>query len=150
MICFASASVRNQFVSRHFWSRLGLENNDFVVVQEERTKTRFWTKTSIRRGSMKPGLIKWIWRDLRSLPKHDIGIIGIGQDAIVAAIDWTTLCKFQAENRLEAGGHKGIGKAKHDVLDDQQTIGFECSSEIGHGLLEVGEVYAVVALRRRR
>ena len=96
MICFASASVRNQFVSRHFWRRLGLENNNFVVVQEERTKTRFWTKTSIRLGSMTPGMIKWTWRDLRSPPKHDIGIVGISQNAIVAAIEWATLCKFQA------------------------------------------------------
>src|ERR1035438_4879780 len=109
MICFASASVRNQFVSRHFWSRLGLDNNDFVVVQEERTKTRFWTKTSIRPGSMTPGLIKWIWRDLRSLPKHDIGIIGIGQNAIVVAVEWGTPGEFLAEDWLEAGGHKGIG-----------------------------------------
>jgi hypothetical protein len=85
-----------------------------------------------------------------SFPKHNIRIIGIWKNAIVATIEWTTLNNIQIVDRLEAGSHTGIGKPKHGVFDNQQAARLERSGEIGHGFLEVGEADVVVASRRRR
>ena len=57
---------------------------------------RLWPETHIQSGSRIPRPIKCNSMNLRNFPKHNIGIVGISQNAIVAAIEWATLCKFQA------------------------------------------------------